>query len=295
MAADQNRPEGAGSAGGAGARDDRQLPRGGEPTANEERPFLQRPQGVLAVVGGFVGIVGGILGLVFLLLPDLQPEPTPEPEPGVELVDFDLDKEALIQADMVSGGGEPQTTADWRSSLVTVILGNNGDNPALVSQAEFRFSKIAEIGCPYGAGGLDVKARYDIKVPFEARAPMKQVRKMKYTVPPHEQERVAFTVGPERAYEGNLPQVYVFTIILRLTDGSHIEIPKMTYMDPFGQEPALEAAEQAMTSGHFMATEACVREQESKARNLVRGTKKVSPELRNFSTQLTRITSRNST
>lgn len=140
-----------------------------------------------------------------------------------------------------------------------------------------------------------MKARYDIKVPFKARTPMKQVRKMKYTLPPHAQERVAFTVGPERAYEGNLPQVYVFTIILRLADGSHIEIPKMTYMDPFGQEPALEAAEQAMTIGHFMATEACVREQESKVRKLVRGTKQVSPELKNFSTELTRIVRRNGT
>ncbi|GGK30857.1 hypothetical protein GCM10011583_73440 [Streptomyces camponoticapitis] len=68
-----------------------------------------------------------------------------------------------------------------KASLVTVILRNSGDNPALGSEAEFNFSSITEVGCPYGAGGTQVKARYDIKVPVEAQAPLKQVRKMKYT------------------------------------------------------------------------------------------------------------------
>ncbi|MFH8221983.1 hypothetical protein ACH4C2_23285 [Streptomyces sp. NPDC018057] len=230
------------------------------------------------------------LGLLFLLVPDLQPKPSPEPDPGAKLVDFDLDQEQRIRADWVSDGGEPGTTGDWKSSLVTVILRNSGDNPVLVSQAEFRFSAITELGCPYGAGGLEVKARYDIRIPSRAQAPFQRVRKMKYTIPPHEQERVAFTVGPERVYEGGLPHVYVFTISLRLSDHSRIEIPEMTYMDPYGQEPALEAAEQAMTTGHFSATEACVRAQERKARELAAGTSTVSPELRSFSAELTRIT-----
>ncbi|MGW6684115.1 hypothetical protein ACWGBO_30090 [[Kitasatospora] papulosa] len=237
----------------------------------------------------------GIFQFSYLIFPDSQPKASPEPEPRVELVDFDLDKEKFIRADVHSGGGESEVTDEWKSSLVTVILGNDGDIPALVTEAEFNFSLITEIGCPYGAGGADITARYDIKVPAKARAPMKQVRKLKYTVPPHGQERIAFTVGPEHVYEGNLPRVYIFTISLRLDDGSHLEIPKMTYMDPFGKEASLDASEQAMTGHHFVATEACVREQEGKARKLARGTEKVAPELKEFSAELTKIIGRNST
>ncbi|WP_406500875.1 hypothetical protein OG936_39355 (plasmid) [Streptomyces sp. NBC_00846] len=54
---------------------------------------------------------------------------------------------------------------------------------------------------------------------------------MKYTVPPHKQERVAFTVGQKLVGDGSLPRVYIFKITLDLDDKSHIEVPEMTYMD----------------------------------------------------------------
>ncbi|MFE2601649.1 hypothetical protein ACFXCZ_35140 [Streptomyces sp. NPDC059396] len=264
----------------------------GDLSGGSERPFLQRPQGVLAVVGGVVGVVAGVLGLVFLLFPDLQPEPEPDPVPGVDLVDFDLEKEDRIQADWTNGGGpESGVMKDWKASLVTVVLRNNGDNPVLVSQAEFRFSSVTEVGCPYGAGGLEVKARYDVKVPAEAQAPFRQVRKMKYTLPPHEQERVAFTVGPESVAEGSLPQVYRFAIILHLDDKTRIEVPEVTYMDPSSSEAVLWSAERAMKDGQRYAftTVACVKEQERKAREILEGPGKASSELKQYSAALTRL------
>ncbi|MCL7382130.1 hypothetical protein [Streptomyces sp. 35G-GA-8] len=252
---------------------------------------------VIAVVGGAVGIFAGILGLVFLLRPDSQPKPKPDPVPGGELVDFDLEREEEIQADWTVGEDvtgdsiDSGVMKDWKASLVTVILRNSGDNPALVSQAEFRFSSVTEVGCPYGAGGTEVKARYDVKVPREAKAPFKQVRKMKYTLPPHEQERVAFTVGPESVSSGSLPQVYTFTITLHLDDKTRIEIPEMTYMDPSSSEAVLQSAEQAMKNGgeYSVATLACLREQERKARELVEGSKNTSAELKRFRAELTRL------
>lgn len=208
----------------------------------------------------------------------------------MELVDFDLEKEEEIRADWIAGDGVRKDGA-WKASLATVILRNNGDNPALVSHAEFRFSSVTEVGCPYGAGGTEVKARYDIKVPAEARAPFEQVRKMKYTLPPHEQERIAFTVGPESAFEGALPQVYTFAITLHLDDESRIEVPEMTSMDPSRTKGALESAERAMQDGtRYLATTAdCVREQERKAREIVKGNVNVSPELKRYSAELTRL------
>lgn len=126
---------------------DEEQPRGGE------RPFLQRPQGVLAIVGGVVTIVAGILGLLFLLFPDIQPEPTPES--ALELVDFDIDKESEIRADWQIDEGSlgKGVIEDWKASLVTIILRNKSNNPVLVSQATLHFRSISTLGCPYGAGG----------------------------------------------------------------------------------------------------------------------------------------------
>ncbi|MEU1123865.1 hypothetical protein ABZ371_09870 [Streptomyces sp. NPDC005899] len=234
-----------------------------------------------------VSIVVSAVGLVFLFAPDLQPEPEP---PGLELVDFDLDKQKNIQADWTSDG-EKGVMKDWETSLVTVMLRNGGDNPVLVKHADFRFSSVVEVGCPYGAGGSEVQARYDIKVPTGAKAPFTRTRKMKYTVPPHKQEQVAFTVGPKSVFAGALPQVYTFKITLHLSDGSRIEVPEMTYLDPSNTETVLESAAAAVKDGERYAftTVDCVKQQERKARKIVQGASHVSPELTQYSAELTRL------
>ncbi|MFJ9576153.1 hypothetical protein ACIRQF_07125 [Streptomyces sp. NPDC101191] len=269
------------------------MPNGTSRAAQEpERPFLQRPQGIIAVVGGVIAALGGALGLVFLLFPNLQPQPESGAE--VELVDVDLAKEEEIRADWTSAGGdEAGETAQWKASLITVVLRNSGENPALVSQAEFDFSSAAHVGCPYGASGLEVKARYDIKVPADAKAPFRQARKLKYSLPPQGQERIAFTVGPEMAPDGVLPSVYTFTITLRLDDGSSITTPKMTYMDPSGSESVLTTGDQVVRHGPIGGfTAACLKEQERKARELSAGSSYVSAELKRYSSQLTGLVGR---
>ncbi|WP_199577558.1 hypothetical protein [Streptomyces sp. CRB46] len=258
-------------------------------TDTADRPFLQRPQGIIAVASGGLSFVAGIVALAFLFFPDVQPKPGP---PELELVDVDLSKERDIQADWISGGGERETR-NWKTSLVTVMLRNSGDNPVAVSHAEFRFRSIDEVGCPYGAGGTEIKARYDIKVPVGTQAPYRTTRKMMYTVPPHEQERIAFSVGPASVFGGSLPMVYTFDVVLHLDDNSKITLPAMTYMAPSGSEEVLAAAEAAMNNEetYGLTTEACVREQERTARKLAQGTAYVSPELRSYSAELTRLVS----
>ncbi|WP_145953760.1 hypothetical protein [Streptomyces venezuelae] len=265
----------------------------GSAVREAERPFLQRPQGIIAVIGGVIAALGGVLGLVFLLFPDLQPRPDSGAE--VTVVDVDLAKEEEIRADWTSAGGEETgKTTQWKASLVTVVLRNSGENPALVSQAEFDFSYITQVGCPYGASGLEVKARYDVKVPTTAKVPFKQIRKLKYSLPPHEQERIAFTVGPETAFDGSLPSVYTFTITLRLDDGSSFTTPKMTYMDPSGSASVLEAGEQVVQHGEkgSFTTVACLKEQEHLARELSEGSSYVSAELKRYSSKLTGLVGR---
>ncbi|WP_326680854.1 hypothetical protein [Streptomyces sp. NBC_01237] len=261
----------------------------GEQPRGSERPFLQRPQGVLAVAGGVVTIVAGILGLLFLLFPDIQPEPTPES--AIELMDFDIDKESNIQADWQVDEGSlgKGVIKDWKASFITITLRNKSNNPVLVSQATLNFSSMDELGCPYGAGGTEIYARYDIKVPGEARAPFEMVRKMKYTIPPHKQERVAFTVGQKFSGEGALPLVYIFKINLDLDDGSRIEVPEMTYMDSSFTEAVLWFVDDAVKQGDAESVEQCVQKQARKARKLIEDSDHVSPELKKYSAKLNRL------
>ncbi|MFI8917161.1 hypothetical protein ACIGW4_36905 [Streptomyces sp. NPDC053513] len=239
-----------------------------------------------------IAALSGALALVFLLFPDLQPQPESGAE--VELVDVDLAKEEEIRADWTSAGEDERgETAQWKASLVTMVLRNSGENPALVSQAEFDFSSITPVGCPYGASGLEVKARYDVKVPAGAKAPFRKIRKLKYSLPPHEQERIAFTVGPETASDGVLPSVYTFTITLRLDDGSSLTTPKMTYMDPSGSASVLTTGDQVVRYGPIGSfTAACLKEQERLARELSASSPYVSAELKRYSSQLTGLVGR---
>lgn len=260
-----------------------------EQPRDSERPFLQRPQGVLAVAGGVVTIAAGILGLLFLLFPDIQPEPTPES--AIEMVDFDIEKESKIQADWQIDGGSlgKGVIKDWKASFVTMTLRNKSNNPVLVSQAKLHFSSNEQLGCPYGAGGTEIHARYDIKVPVRAHAPFEMVRKMKYTIPPHAQERVAFTVGQKLVGDGSLPLVYIFKITLDLDDGSRIEVPEMTYMNSSFTEAALWYVDNAIKEGGGESVEQCVKKQARRAQKLIKDSDHVSPELKEYSAKLNRL------
>ncbi|WP_437105527.1 hypothetical protein [Streptomyces sp. enrichment culture] len=243
--------------------------------------------------GGTVALVGGIVGLVFLLWPDAQPKPEPDPPPLVELVDSDIDHEKNVVADVVLDGRVTDRFQD-RASVVSATLRNSGDNPVLITHAEVRLTAVDVVDCGYGAGGTDIKAQYDIKVPDGAIKGSTVSRKMKYTLPPHAQERVAFTVGPQRYGEGSMPHVYTFTVALHMDDGSAVVVPEVSYLSPLPlAEGFLAQAEQAIspgpgTSGGLMEP-SCVSRQARSLERLVRSASRPSPELREFSKELSRI------
>ncbi|MBW1604618.1 hypothetical protein JJV70_21450 [Streptomyces sp. JJ66] len=252
-----------------------------------ERPFLQRPQGILAVAGGAVALVASVLGLVFLLLPGLQPEP---PAPELEIVDFDLDREENVRADWITPDGVEERE-DYPASQVTLVLRNPSDNPILITRADFRFDHVREAGCAYGAGPTEVQARYDIKVPDGKDVPFTLERKMKYTVPPHAQERIAFTLGPERDYAGSLPKIYAFTVTLHADDGTERDIPLMHHIAPVSRmETALSAAQQAMAGQYSLTSPECVREQAREVSEIVDSATYASSELKRFRDELAAVT-----
>ncbi|MEU5286860.1 hypothetical protein AB0G97_23045 [Streptomyces sp. NPDC020755] len=114
---------------------------------------------------------------------------------------------------------------------------------------------------------------------------------MKYGLPPHEQERVAFTVGPKSVFDGQLPRAYTFAITLHLDDKTRVKVPEMTYMDPSSIKSVLWSAERAVEDGERFGftTVSCIKEQERKARKIIKQAKNVSPELQRYSAELTRL------
>ncbi|MFE1589098.1 hypothetical protein ACFW6Q_25830 [Streptomyces sp. NPDC058737] len=279
---DSNRPEGDAAAGET--RDSGPQPEGG---------FWHKQNRTLEIVGAVVTVVAGVAGLIFLFWPDVQPKPEPEPAPAVELVDSDVDREQNVAADVVFDG-QVTDRARVPASVVSATLRNSADNPVLITRAEVNLVSATEVSCPYGAGPTDITAQYDIKIPAEAREGVVIARKMKYTLPPHAQERVAFTVGPERYGEGSMPWIYTFTISLYMDDGATVTVPEVTYLAPTDMATAFVAmADQAtdppQAGGPGLMDPSCISKQARSVAQLVKSAPRPSPELREFSADLARV------
>ncbi|MFF9480084.1 hypothetical protein [Streptomyces sp. NPDC014733] len=250
--------------------------------------FWARAQAVIAAVGGAVGAVAGVVGLVFLLVPGLQPEAAK----GIELVDSDVDREENIRADFTTPDSPPGRI-NMRASMLSVTLRNTSDDPVLVTDAVFHFSSAEELKCTSGAGGTELRAQYNIKVPNQGGTSFSVKRKMKYTVPPHRQERVAFSLGPEVEWSGNLPYIYTFDVALHADDDVRIDVPEATMIvTPDLLESYLENARRAATEGLSIPEPGCIRKEAEAVRKVVAEAKRPSPELREFSAELTRIAQR---
>ncbi|MFI6341082.1 hypothetical protein [Streptomyces sp. NPDC050535] len=254
------------------------------PAEDQDKPFLRRSQGVVSVVGGAVGILVAVLGLVFALLRGCGAN-----QLKLELSDVDVARERDIAADWTQGDVPQPAMTDWTSSLLSIAVRNPSADEVLVTEASFVISAVTELGCPYGAGGSVVSARYDVKVPDGRTPPFTLTRPLKFEVPPHGTERLGFTVGPETLPAGALPRVYTFTAALSGDDGSRLTTDPVVFMNPQGTKSVLQAAESAMRGGSGFTTPACVREQAGKARELVEGASLVSPELSEYSQELGRL------
>jgi len=254
---------------------------------DQDKPFLHKPQGVISVAGGAVAILVAILGLAFDFFPGCRREPDP---PKLEISDADVVREQDITADWTSGDKQQPAMKDWKASLLSIALRNRSADEVLVTEARFAIKAVTKLGCPYGAGGSVVMARYDIKVPDGFTPPDTLTRQLKYEVPPHRNERITFTVGPETDREGSLPMVYTFTVTLSADDQSSLTTGPVVFMNSQGTKSVLQAAESAMRDGKGgFVTPACVREQARKAREIVEGATLVSPELKEYSDELNRL------
>ncbi len=265
----------------------------GDSGPQPEGGFWHKQKRMLEIVGAVVTVIAGVAGLIFLFWPDAQPKPEPEPVPAVELVDSDVDREQNVAADVVFDG-QVTDQVQVPASVVSATLRNSADNPVLITRAEVHLVSAAEVNCRYGAGPTDITAQYDIKIPADAREGAVIPRKMKYTLPPHAQERIAFTVGPERYGEGAMPWIYTFTISLYMDDGATVTVPKVTYLAPTDKATAfLAMADQAtgppQPGGPGLMDPSCISKQARFVAQLVKSAPRPSPELREFSVELARV------
>ncbi|MGY4276972.1 hypothetical protein ACVILE_003152 [Streptomyces sp. M18.1] len=199
------------------------------PTRGEgQKPFLERPIGWVTVIGGCLAILSGIVALLFQLFPDWQPER--DGTPSLKVADFNVEHEENIQADAIGEDGKKTKVEEWPSSMITVTIRNEGDDPVLIRNARFKFHHIDEFSCD-GGGGLGWPiGRYDVKLAGEKSGAVVD-RKMRWTIPPHDQETVAFTVGPKGGVNMSV-SLYRFQITLERDEGDKVELPVVAHAAP---------------------------------------------------------------
>ncbi|MFF5611275.1 hypothetical protein ACFY65_33675 [Streptomyces cellulosae] len=187
---------------------------------------------MLTAVAAFLSIVTGVIVLVFMFWPDIQPER--DKTPKVAISDFNVDKEKNIQADELYMSSELETETrpiDWKSSMATVTLRNEGDDSVVIRKVSLRLLDFERLGCA-GGGGLGYpEGRYHFKVGDAAKPGKTLVRKMRWELPAHESETLAFTIGPS-APDPDVIHVYRYQLILEPDRGSPIKLPIIAHAAP---------------------------------------------------------------
>ncbi|MFE1547804.1 hypothetical protein [Streptomyces sp. NPDC058718] len=259
------------------------------------KDFWRRPQAIVAVIGGVLAIVAAVLTMFFDLFPDLKPEP--DKAADVEKVQVDFDHEENIRADRESNMGDVTKGAEaWKSSVVTVSLRNNSDNPVLFTMATVKISHASKIDCVTGGGDGVLHGQYRIKVPVNAKSGDAVERKMRWNLPPHQLETMAFSVGPAFSLDRSV-ELYQFTIVLTRDDGSTLELDSASHAE-FGGDVAdsLSDATSAFDppsteSEEFVSRQqGCWKRELEKMNHIIGSAKLVSPELKDLRDQLSNIT-----
>lgn len=248
--------------------------------AAPERPFWQRRTTVLTAVAAFMSIVTGVIVLIFMFWPDLQPER--DKTPTVAISDFNVDKEKNIQADemYLTGDSEVKTRPiDWKSSMATVTLRNEGDDPVVIKKASLRILDFVQLGCEEVGHGHP-EGRYHFKIDDFENPGKTLGRRMRWKLPGHEAETMAFTIGPSSP-DPAVIHVYRYQLTLEPDRGSPIELPIVVHAAP--EEYLAGLAKRGVKRDY--GPKLCWSGAEKFAGNIKKGDKK-SPEFRYLQSKL---------
>ncbi|MFS8199304.1 hypothetical protein ACLVWQ_11525 [Streptomyces sp. CWNU-52B] len=197
----------------------------------------------------------------------------------MEVADFTVDKEKNIKADWSTDTEKGTNTVG--TSLISVTLRNISDNPVRLTQTQFKFDHISGQECVLGGGDGRIAGRYDIKVPDSAKSPISVTRKMGWDLPPHKQETISYTVGPEHSAAGSLAWIYRFTIFIT-SDKGEIELPTVAHAASSDLvDVTIGNAELVFSpDSEYRSRQPCFKDEAKIVDDIIDSTKHTSPELR---------------
>jgi hypothetical protein len=150
--------------------------------------------------------------------------------------------------------------------------------PALITEAELQFNKIYELRPCFGAGELQISARYDVTVPRDMGAkPSPRVLRqaMSFQVKENSYDRLALTVGPSSQSDGEPPQIYEVEVNLVEDSGRRLSAGRFTLISPHESRKVLGNP----TSIASYGAQSCVDENQKIVEQAVRSGGKQDPEL----------------
>ncbi|WOX26361.1 hypothetical protein [Streptomyces solicathayae] len=224
----------------------------------------------------------GIIVLVFMFWPDLQPER--DKTPTVAISDFNVDKERNIQADeyYTDMDSEVKTRpVKWTSSMATITLRNEGDDTVTIKKATLHLLAFENLGCKDGGGLGYPEGRYGFKIGDADKPGKTLVQPMRWKLPAHDAETMAFSVGPS-APDPEVIQVYRYQLTLEPDRGSPITLPVVVHAAPEGYLAKTGEGERDYAAA---LTDPCWRGAERFAKG-VQESDRASPEYRYLQSRL---------
>ncbi|MGH3226012.1 MAG: hypothetical protein ACRDPY_46280, partial [Streptosporangiaceae bacterium] len=152
--------------------------------------------------------------------------------PALQVEDVEIALTSNIDA-TVQNPAEQPLRSKTAGSAIDITLRNSGDEPALIVDAVFSFTRNTELVNCFGAGPGSATAEYDVKVPPEAATssdPLVVKRDMRFIVDANSIDRFRISVGPSSYYLAGWPWVYEFDLTLDEDNGQRIDLGRMSIL-----------------------------------------------------------------
>lgn len=188
-----------------------------------------RVPAVAAVVGGVVvALLSAPINTFFSWIPNPLAEDDDKPV-EIELPKGDARlkiRDPVAQDLKISGvwtigmDGEKQKF-DLESAGVDITVQNNGENPALITEAKVTLSEVKHLDyCAHAGGDSPVSAAYMLKYPQDVRAPrVDKLTKIRFDVAPKRTDRLAISMGHDFEWD-HLNGVWLFKVKVELWEAS---------------------------------------------------------------------------
>ncbi|MFE7076927.1 hypothetical protein ACFU96_43245 [Streptomyces sp. NPDC057620] len=188
-----------------------------------QESFQAHRVGVLIIgATAVVGLLTAAVGLLFVLFPDLQPEPESKSSLKVENLAVGGITEIHGKTEIPESNTFKRT---FEAPVIAIALSNNGDETAYVKSGKFTFFAARDMAecSSIGGGNIDY-VNFDVNVPTTVKSGNQLEKTTFFQVRPKKSESLTFSLGPAGS---EVSEYWLYGFSLELTTGSgSVSVPK---------------------------------------------------------------------